>query len=65
MEITGASGLWSFVYSITFQIKETTATDIFPGNKNPFSIKPTVWCVKIAEKKNPSIFLVRDLVTLG
>ena len=61
--MTGASGLWSFVYSINFQIKETTATDIFPGNKNPCSIKPTVWCVKISEK-NPSIFLVRDLVTL-
>ena len=29
-------------------------TSIFPGNSNPFSIKPTVIWVKIFEKKNIS-----------
>ena len=35
-------------------------TSIFPGNNNPFSIKPTVVWVKISEKKNISFFGLRS-----
>ena len=35
-------------------------TSIFPANKNPFSIKPTVVWVKISEKKNISFSGLRS-----
>ena len=51
-----------FVYSINFQKMQipATQTSIFPGNNNPFSIKPTVLWVKISEKKNISFSSLRS-----
>ena len=49
------SGLSSFAYSNIFQIRQILVTKptFFPGNKNPFSIKPsTVVWFKISEKKH-------------
>ena len=40
MGIIHAPGLWSFVYSTNFQIKQIPASNIFLGNINTFSIKP-------------------------
>ena len=40
--------------------KFQSQTSIFPGNNNPFSIKPTVVWVKIFEKKNISFFSRRS-----
>ena len=54
-----ASGLWSFVYSINFQIRQ-----IYPQIIVFLVKKPTVVCVKISEKKK-TFFPVWDLVTTG
>ena len=57
-----ASGLWSF-YSINFQIRQIPVKiNIFPGNKNPFSIKPYCYVGWDSEKKT-SIFPVWGLVS--
>ena len=42
----GASGLWSFVNSINFQIRQISVTN----HSNPFSIKHAVRWVRITEK---------------
>ena len=67
-----ASGLWSFVFSINFQIREIPATKLhFSCEK-----KPIVVLVKISEKKKKkkkkkkkgkkaTFFLVWDLVATG
>ena len=55
-----ASGLWSFAYSINFQIRQIPATN------HHFSCekKPNIVWVKISEKKTP-FFQVWDIVTTG
>ena len=53
-----------FYISLTFkQDKFQTQTNIFPGNNNPFFIKPTVVRVKIP--KNIFFFSVWNLLTTG
>ena len=64
-----ASGLWSFVFPINFQIREIPATKLhFSCEK-----KPIVVLIKISEKKKKkekkekkaTFFLVWDLVATG
>ena len=58
LRIMDASGLLSLVYSTSLQIRHIPVrNNIFPGNNNPVSIKPTVALVTFSEKTTFEISL--------